>query len=210
MQTQPPAPTLVGADYLRALENGADGLAAYYGERLDAEVALERSWYDRPDAIALAALHYVRRYGLKVLPLAAASKRPLGGAPDCCDGSHRRGCLDASSDPSVVEWWWRVHPTANLGVATGHRFDVIDQDGPDGARSWALELRAGNPPTVLGMSLTPREGGVHRWISATGDGNGASIAPGLDYRGRGGYVVAPPSVVDGRRYTWVMPLGGAA
>jgi hypothetical protein len=53
---------------------------------------------------------------------------------------------------------------------------------------------------------TPRAGGVHRFVRATGRGNGQRIAPGLDYRGRGGYVVAPPSVVEGRRYTWLRAL----
>jgi hypothetical protein len=43
-------------------------------------------------------------------------------------------------------------------------------------------------------------------VRATGLGNGARIAPGIDYRGRGGYVVAAPSIVDGRRYGWVVPL----
>jgi hypothetical protein len=163
------------------------------------------AWYERPDAIALSALHYARR-GLKVLPLAEAAKRPLGGPRDCCNGAHRRGCLDATSDLEVVAWIFRVHPTANLGIATGHLVDVIDQDGPAGARSWLEILAAGSPPGVLGVVSTPREGGVHRYVAATGDGNGAAIAPGLDYRGRGGYVVAPPSVVGGRRYSWVQTL----
>jgi hypothetical protein len=203
-------PTITADDYVRAVELGADGLAAFYAEHLEAPRRRAAEWYERPDAIALSAVHYVTRYGLKVLPLMPAAKRPLGGARDCCAGSHRRGCLDASSDPAIVSWWWRVHPTANLGIATGHRVDVIDQDGPAGARSWLEILAAGTPPEVLGIVSTPRDGGVHRYLAATGDGNGAGIAPGLDYRGRGGYVVAPPSVVDGRRYSWVRPLELAA
>jgi hypothetical protein len=59
---------------------------------------------------------------------------------------------------------------------------------------------------VLGISCTPRAGGIHRYVRATGDGNGAKIAPGIDYRGAGGYVVAPPSMVDGKRYGWAQPL----
>jgi hypothetical protein len=200
------APTITADDYLRAVEAGADGLAEWYAEHLEAPLRRAAEWYERPDAIALSAVHYARR-GLKVLPLAPAAKRPLGPvARDCCAGSHRRGCLDASSDVEVVSWWWRVHPTANLGIATGHLVDVIDQDGAPGARSWLEILAAGTPPEVLGVVSTPRDGGVHRYVAATGSGNGAGIAPGLDYRGRGGYVVAPPSVVDGRRYSWVRSL----
>lgn len=200
------APVVTPELYVHAVELGDAELAAHYAEQLDAPARAAAAWYERPDAIALSALHYATRYGLKVLPLTPAAKRPLGGARDCCNGSHRRGCLDASSDPSLIRWWFRVHPTANVGIATGHRLDVIDQDGPAGVRAWLDILGAGSPPEVLGVVSTPREGGVHRYIAATGDGNGAAIAPGLDYRGRGGYVVAPPSVVDGRRYSWAQTL----
>jgi hypothetical protein len=206
------APPITAEDYLRALENGDDGLAAYYGERLDEPVRAAAEWYERPDALALSALHYAARYGLAVFPLMPGLKRPLpAGRPEsaaaaCCAGTHRRGCHDASTDPELITRWWRQHPTANVGIATGHVVDVIDQDGHDGARSWALELAAGAPPRVLGIVTTPRDGGVHRYVEATGDGNAQRLAPGLDYRGRGGYVVAPPSVVDGRRYSWAQTL----
>lgn len=192
--------------YVHALELGDTELAAHYASQLDEPCTLEAGWYERPEALRLSALHYARTYGLKVLPLAPGRKMPLTGSRWCCSGSHQRGCLSASSDPSVITDWWAEHPTANVGIATGHRVDVIDQDGPAGAVSWAQIGRADAWPAVLGIVTTPREGGVHRYVAATGDGNGARIAPGLDYRGRGGYVVAPPSIVDGRRYGWVQPL----
>lgn len=193
------------ADYLRAVENGDHGLAEFYGEQLDAPVAAERAWVERDDAVLITALYYLRQ-GLKVLPLTPGSKIPLGDRDGCCGGTHARGSLDATTDPAYVVGWWRQHPTANVGIATGHRVDVIDQDGPEGAISWARIGRAEAWPDVIGVVCTPRDGGVHRYVSATGDGNGAKIAPGLDYRGAGGYVVAPPSTIDGRRYGWAIPL----
>jgi hypothetical protein len=99
--------------------------------------------------------------------------------------------------------WWREHPTANIGLATGHVVDCLDQDGLQGAYWW---LRGEDWPPVIGVASTPRDGGVHRFVRSTGLPNGTAIAPGLDYRGRGGYVVASPSVVDGKRYGWVIPL----
>lgn len=197
--------TATADDYVRAVESGADGLAAFYAGELEAPVLAERVWESRADALAISALYYARQ-GLRVLPLRAGSKIPLGGS--CCWGAHERGCTDATDDPLRVETMWDAHPTANLGIATGHRVDVIDQDGPEGALSWALMGRADAWPAVLGVALTvrPEGGGVHRYVAATGDGNGAKIAPGTDYRGRGGYVVAPPSIIDGRRYRWVQPL----
>jgi hypothetical protein len=81
--------------------------------------------------------------------------------------------------------------------------DCIDQDGTPGAVSWC---RGAGWPPVVGVVSTPRPGGVHRYIRATGYGNAAGFAPGMDLRGRGGYVVAPPSVIDGKRYTWLRGL----
>jgi hypothetical protein len=197
-------PAITAADYLRAVENGDDGLAAFYAEILDEPCVAEAGWYERPEALRLSALHYARTYGLPVLPLAPGRKVPIGGR--CCRGAHARGCIDATTDPAQVEAMWTAHPTANVGIATGHRVDVVDQDGPAGAVSWAEIGRAEAWPEVLGLVLTPRAGGVHRYIAASGDGNGTAIAPGLDFRGKGGYCVAPPSIVDGRRYSWAIPL----
>jgi hypothetical protein len=195
------------ADYLRALENGDDGLAAHYGDQLDAEIAMLERWLERDDALMLCAIDYAHRLGLRVLPLVPGRKTPLGGER-CCDGTHTNGSTTASRNLETVARWWREHPAANVGIATGDRFDVIDQDGPEGAISWARIGRADAWPAVHGVALTVRGegGGVHRYVASTGDGNGAKIAPGIDYRGRGGYVVAPPSIIEGRRYSWVQPL----
>jgi hypothetical protein len=193
-------------DYLRAVENGDTGLAEFYGDQLDEPCVAAAGWVERPEALLLSALDYARRLRLPVLPLRPGSKIPLGGR--CCDGTHENGSTTASTNPAVVARWWREHPAANIGIATGHRVDVIDQDGPEGAISWARIGRAAAWPAVLGIVLTvrPEGGGVHRYVASTGDGNGAKIAPGIDYRGRGGYVVAPPSIIDGRRYAWALPL----
>jgi Bifunctional DNA primase/polymerase, N-terminal len=193
--------TITADDYLRAIEAGADGLADHYGRQLDQAATAEREWYERPEALHLSALHYVTTYGLKVLPLSPGRKIPLGGR--CCDGLHARGVTDATGDTLAVGDIWRAHPAANIGIATGHRVDVVDQDGAEGAVSW---LRQDWQPDVIGIVSTPRAGGVHRYVATYGARNGARIAPGLDYRGRGGYVVAPPSIVGGRRYGWVQPL----
>lgn len=199
--------TPTGDDYVRAVENGNAGLAEFYGAQLDEPVAAAADWFTRADALLLSALDYAHRLRLRVLPLRPGSKIPLGGA-QCCDGTHANGCTTATSDPALVARWWREHPAANIGIATGDRVDVIDQDGPEGAISWARIGRADAWPAVLGIVLTvrPEGGGVHRYVASTGDGNGTKIAPGIDYRGRGGYVVAPPSIIDGRRYAWALPL----
>jgi hypothetical protein len=188
--------------YARAVHHGYSDLAAWWAQRLDGPLELERARLAAPGALGAAAQWYAR-HGLPVFPLTPGAKVPMDGRLTCCGGTHRRGCSDARTDPRAAAYWWAQHPDANVGVATGHVVDVIDVDGPAGWRSW---LDGADWPPVLGVVSTPRPGGVHRYVRVTGRGNGQGIAPGVDFRGRGGYVVAPPSVIDGRRYSWLAPL----
>lgn len=192
--------------YARAVHRGQDGLAGWCAWRLDSAQEQERARLADPGALGAAARWYAQ-HGLPVFPLTPGGKVPLPARMDCCWGSHQRGCRDALTNVQAVEHWWRVHPTANIGLATGHVVDVLDVDGTAGWRSW---LDGADWPQVLGAVSTPRPGGVHRFIRRTGRGNGQRIAPGIDYRGAGGYVVAPPSYVStpeySGRYWWLQPL----
>jgi hypothetical protein len=166
-----------------------------------------------------AALGYASR-GIPVLPLHypvahLRSAHPVGDgqviAPQvwtgcsCGDrscgqvGKHPLGALvphglkEATTNRARVLAWWTRQPLANIGLATGHLFDVLDVDGPDGEaaiRGFAAErgLASSGPLVRTGG------GGWHYYLAPTGLGN---VQPqGLahvDWRGRGGYVVAPPS-----------------
>lgn len=144
-----------------------------------------------------AALWYAS-IGLHVFPLQPGLKVPFRGS---------RGCKDASIDADQINRWWQANPHANVAIATGYGVDVIDIDGAKGIRSW---LESHFPP-ILGRVSTPRPGGHHLYVAATGYGNQAS--PGIDFRGLGGYVVGAPSWLDERpgqpysgRYRWIQPL----
>lgn len=141
-----------------------------------------------PDAAALYA-----SWGWPVFPLRPGGKAPLT----------RHGFKDASTDPAQVAAWWKDNPTANIGLPTGGRFDVVDVDTPIGmTRSWAGLRDSAAMPDVHGV-VTTASGGLHAYITPTGGGNLAGLRPGIDYRGVGGYVVAPPSIrEDGRRWVW--------
>lgn len=150
-----------------------------------------------PVPLVSAALWYATQ-GLPVFPLRPASKIPHGGT---------RGVLDASTDEATIRLAWHQHPDSNIGLATGGLVDVIDVDGPAGVKTWATLLGTGSLPPILGTVSTPRPGGNHLYIAARGHGNKAGLWPSVDYRGRGGYVVAPPSVgLGGARYRWNRPL----
>lgn len=186
--------------YVAAIEAGDDDLA----DRLAREIAAREiadheartRRLDDPRALGRAAEFYAT-HGWAVFPLVAGGKTP----------ATRRGFHDATTDVDRVRAWWSAHPDRNIGLATGAAsgVDVIDLDGVEGVRTWYGVPPEPDDPPILGRSMTPRPGGWHLFTPATGRGNRARMAPGLDYRGAGGYVVLPPSISHERnaRYLWV-------
>jgi hypothetical protein len=139
-----------------------------------------------------AALWYANR-GFLVFPLREGQKTP----------ATRNGFHDSSMSPDTIRRWWTKNPRYNIGLVTGHYFDVIDIDGPDGVQSATLLEDQGRLPEPIALAATPR--GYHWCITPTGDRNAAGLMPGIDYRGHGGYIVAPPSIVNGATYRWLQP-----
>lgn len=93
-------------------------------------------------------------------------------------------------------------PSANVGIATGGALDVLDVDGPAGICSLdeLVDQYGALPPGPVATTGKGR----HHYLSPTGLGNRAAVRPGIDFRGRGGYVVAPPSMhPNGARYAWL-------
>jgi hypothetical protein len=182
-------------------------------------------------ALRDAALGYASR-GIPVLPLhhplphhsdlqPLTGDRPLPSAavgtgcscrdPHCGQpGKHPLGALvphgvkDATCNRARVLAWWTRHPHANIGLATGHRFDVLDVDGLEGAHA-IRQLAASHGLHSSGPLVRSGGGGWHYYLAPTGLGN--AHPQGLervDWRGRGGYVVAPPSRHrSGHPYQWV-------
>lgn len=185
-----PAPTFLedALDrFLAAAQAGDDGEA----DRLAQLVADAEPRADLP----AAAMRYATVFGWPVFPLVPGEKRPLT----------RHGFKDATTNPDQVRRWWTDTPAANIGLPTGLAFDVIDVDVPAGTLPWLDLVDTGGVPDVHGWVSTA-SGGTHAYIEPTGGGNLAgSIAPGIDYRGQGGFVVAPPSRrADGRTWSWTL------
>jgi Bifunctional DNA primase/polymerase, N-terminal len=133
-----------------------------------------------------AALEYAAR-GWPVFPCKQGGKEPLTA----------RGHLGASTDPRRITAWWNRWPDANIGVPTGERSGllVLDVDHPAGLN--ALEAEYGELTAT--RTHTTGNGGMHHLYRYPGGGereirNSVSkLAPGLDVRGEGGYVIVPPS-----------------
>jgi hypothetical protein len=112
----------------------------------------------------------------------------------------------AASDPARVAGWWRRWPTAGVGLATGRQFDVLDLDGTQGVEALRAALQIA-PQEHPGPVARTGSGGWHLLYAPTGLGNRVGLLPGVDWRGHGGLIVAPPSQHrSGGRYTWVHPL----
>src|SRR6266540_155413 len=154
--------------------------------------------------------------GYRVVPMHAT--RGDGGCT-CrrgarCPDPGKHPCLAgwprlASTTPAEVRRWWRRWPLANVGLATGARFDVLDLDGPQGVEALRAALSQRHPAEHPGPVARSGGGGWHLLYAATGLGNRVGLLPGVDWRGRGGLVVAPPSRhASGQPYRWVRPLAG--
>jgi hypothetical protein len=152
-----------------------------------------------------AALGYAAD-GWHVFPCDPATKRPVTD----------NGLHDATADAHTIRKWWQQWPGAMIGVRTGAAsgffaldLDVDPDNGLDGEAAFAA-LAAGKDPPETVKTRTPR-GGQHllfRWVGRVRNSAG-KIAPGVDVRGDGGYVIVPPSRrSDGKFYESLCAMSG--
>lgn len=165
---------------------------------------------ERPGGDLIAAATAYAAHGLPVFPCRPGGKLPLISSPhprgsrarNDCHGECGRwghGCHDATTDIGVVCEWWDRCPRANIGLATGAPGpDVVDVDTKHGAPGMASLERLMTAGLVRGphMLVSTASGGVHLYFAGSDQGNGAMPRVGIDFRGRGGYVLAAPSRVD--------------
>lgn len=147
-----------------------------------------------------AALRYAE-LGYRVFPCAPGDSRPLTD----------HGFLDATTEVEQIERWWEQHPTANVAIAAAGLL-VVDLDPVEGnaANSWLKD----DPDKQLDLAaaptaLTPRGGRHHVFRKPAGKGwrcTASRLAPKVDTRTDGGYIVVPPSRRPDGAYSWVPGL----
>ena len=140
------------------------------------------------------ALQYARR-GLAIFP--CRGKIPLT----------EHGFKDATTDEAQISAWWQEYPNANIGLPTGkgNNVLVLDVDAGKGGLEAVESLQAQHGQLETRIARTGG-GGLHFYFTYPDGvwGNRAGFLPGLDIRGEGGYVIAPPSShQSGGSYGWL-------
>lgn len=172
-----------------------------------------------PRSALLSAVLNAAERGWHVFPLRPGTKRPaLHGEKTCsgtgpCAAGHLKWEQRATTDPGRIRAAWSQAPF-NVGIATGPSGLVVvdldvskdksSSDAPTGAATFAaLCERAGHPVPDTYRTRTA-SGGTHLYFTApTGvrlSNTAGSIAPLVDTRAHGGYVVAAGSTTPAGRY----------
>ncbi len=148
-----------------------------------------------------AALHYAS-LGYKVLPIVPGKKTPLTA----------HGVKNATTDDQQIRAWWSKWPRANVAISTDG-LCVIDVDRlPTGEPNPWPPDPAMKAELAAGPCCATPNGGFHYY---TGQPVGADvrcstskIAPNVDVRANGGYVLVPPSRLFESKdaYEWKSPL----
>ena len=144
-----------------------------------------------------AALDYLGR-GWSVIPIRERAKRPAV--------AWKAYQSKYVSEETLHEWFQRS-PNYNVAIVTGalSKLVVLDVDPRHGGKESLRELEREHGPLPKTMESITGGGGRHVYFSHPGGvvHNRANIQPGIDLRGDGGCIVAPPSVhPSGKPYRW--------
>lgn len=158
-----------------------------------------------------AALYYAN-YGWPVVSLHFMKDGRCSCGRVRCDspGKHpttKHGPKDASRNEIQIDHWWNRRPEANIGIRTGVNTGivVIDVDPRHGGDESLAELVREHGELPATVEALTGGGGRHLVFKHPGGTvrNRSNMRPGIDVRGDGGYIVAPPSNhASGGQYRW--------
>lgn len=121
--------------------------------------------------------------GIPVFPCEADGKHPIT----------TNGFYDSTTDVEIINAWWKENPNYNLAIC------------PENAGLFVVDIDPGADASVIAkfpstyQVRTPR-GGWHLYYEGSGKSSAGRLAEHVDTRGIGGYVLVPPSIVNGKPY----------
>ncbi len=131
--------------------------------------------------------------GLSIIPIRPKDKKPL------IPWEHFQ---KERASTEQIEHWYKKYPNANIAIVTGELsgIDVIDIDSEKGEEALTGYL----PDTFETPTVKTPRGGRHIYVAHRESlGNAVRFIEDCDYRGQGGYIIAPPSIgQNGRPYSW--------
>lgn len=144
-----------------------------------------------PNKLLSGALWYLKEKHYSVIPCKADKKPYI---------PWEKYQKEHPTEKQVIEWW-ETYPDANVAIVTGAISDltVVDLDSAAGAIAFFEHL-----PSNLVCPTVKSPKGQHLYFRyKDGIRNRARFLPDCDIRSEGGYIIAPPSGINGNTYSWV-------
>ena len=181
--------------------------------KLKVAVAAAIAAYEKSGRMRDAAMTYAA-HGFPVFPVGVQSKKPVprkdpdptGKFPKGIPGTG--GLYKASTDPVQIHAWWG-HNEYAIGMPTGPATGVwcldVDtgEDHADGVAAWN-RIAAEHDPIVT-REHRSATGGPHLIFAEHPDYplgcSSGGLPDGISVKGRGGYILVPPSKRKGRSYS---------
>lgn len=158
------------------------------------------------------------QYGWHVIPTHGVMVGAKGelkctcGKPDCSNqGKHPitpQGLKNATTRQDWIDAWWKRWPFANVGIVTGAQSGivVVDIDPRHGGNDALDDLFVKHGAFPETAEVMTGGGGSHYYFKHPGieiRNSANKLGSGIDVRGDGGYVLAPPSAhISGGQYEW--------
>jgi hypothetical protein len=121
--------------------------------------------------------------------------------PNAKEPATEHSFKEATTDLAQIDAWWSERPDLNIALCPDDAgWLVVDTDPPVGEESWAKLIDEAGWPEIDTYTVETPRGGLHRYFTGSGPTSASKLGEKIDTRGRGGYVLVPPSIVNGRPY----------